>query len=72
LLPTRVVEGCMRDSLRIAKSFRRSRARRYTWEIAREIIGLLGLNPRRKKDRKALKELWDTIYSTARKIAVHQ
>jgi len=71
-LPTRVVKGCMRDALRIAKSFRRSRARQYTWEIAREIIGFLGLNPRKKGDRKIIKEIWDKIYKTARKIAVYQ
>jgi len=71
-LPTRVVKGCMRGALWIAKSFRRSRARQYTWEIAREIIGFLGLNPKRKEDRRALKELWDKIYKTARKIAVYQ
>jgi len=71
-LPTRVIKGCMRDALWIAKSFRRSRARQYTWEVAREIIGFLGLNPRRREDRKALKELWDAIYKTARKIAVYQ
>jgi len=71
-LPTRVVKGCIRDALRIARSFRRSKARQYTWEIAREIIGFLGLNPRRKRDRKAIKELWDVIYKTAREIAVYQ
>jgi len=69
-LPTRVVKGCIRDTLWIAKSFRRSKARQCTWEIAREIIGFLGLNPRRREDRKALKELWYMIYRTARKIAV--
>jgi len=62
----------MRDALWIAKSFRRSKTRQYTWEIAREIIGFLGLNPRRREDRRALKELWDTIYKTAREIAVYQ
>jgi len=71
-LPTRVVKGCMRDALRIARSFRRIKTRQYTWEIAREIIGFLGLNPKRKEDRKILKELWDTIYNTAREIAVYQ
>jgi len=71
-LPTRVVKGCMRDALRIARSFRRSKARQYAWEVAREIIGFLGLNPRKKGDRKVLKELWDVIYKTARKIAVYQ
>jgi len=71
-LPTRAVKGCIRDALWIAKSFRRSRARQYTWEIAREIIGFLGLNPKRKEDRRALKELWDMIYNTARKIATYQ
>jgi len=71
-LPTRVVKGCIRDALWIAKSFRRSRARQYTWEIAREIIGFLGLNPRKRGDRKVLKELWDVIYRTAREIAVYQ
>jgi len=71
-LPTRVIKGCMRDALRIAKSFRRIKTRQYTWEIAREIIGFLGLNPRKKGDRKVLKELWDTIYKTARNIAVYQ
>jgi len=71
-LPTRVVKGCMRDALWIARSFRRSKARQYTWEIAREIIGFLGLNPRRKKDRKILKEMWDAIYKTAREIAIYQ
>jgi len=71
-LPTRVVKGCIRDALRIARSFRRSKTRQYTWEIAREIIGFLGLNPRRKRDRKAIKELWDVIYKTARKIALYQ
>jgi len=71
-LPTRVVKGCMRDALRIAKSFRRSKTRQYTWEIAREIIGFLGLNPKRKKDRKILKEIWDMIYKTAREIATYQ
>jgi len=71
-LPTRVVKGCMRDALRIAKSFRRSKTRQYTWEIAREIIGFLGLNPRRKRDRKVIKEIWDVIYKTAREIAVCQ
>jgi len=71
-LPTRVVKGCMRDALRIARSFRRSKARQYTWEVAREIIGFLGLNPRRKRDRKAIKELWDVVYRTAREIAIYQ
>jgi len=71
-LPTRVVKGCMRDALRISKSFRRSKARQYTWEVAREIICFLGLNPKRKKDRKILKEFWDVIYKTAREIAVYQ
>jgi len=71
-LPTRVVKGCMRDALWIARSFRRSRARQYAWEVAREIIGFLGLNPRRKRDRKAIKELWDVVYRTAREIAVYQ
>jgi len=71
-LPTRVVKGCMRDALWIARSFRRSKTRQYTWEIAREIIGSLGLNPRRKKDRKILKEIWDAIYKTAREIAIYQ
>jgi len=71
-LPTRVVKGCMRDALRIAKSFRRSKTRQYTWEIAREIIGFLGLNPRKRGDRKAIKEMWDAIYKTAREIAVYQ
>jgi len=71
-LPTRVVKGCMRDALWISKSFRRSKTRQYTWEIAREIIGFLGLNPRRKRDRKILKELWDMIYKTAREIAIYQ
>jgi len=71
-LPTRVVKGCMRDALWIARSFRRIKTRQYTWEIAREIIGFLGLNPRKREDRRALKELWDTIYSTAKKIAVYQ
>jgi len=56
-LPTSVVKGCMRDALRIARSFRRIKTKQYTWEIAREIIGFLGLNPRRREDRKALKEL---------------
>jgi len=71
-LPTRVIKGCIRDALWIARSFRRIKTKQYTWEIAREIIGFLGLNPRKKGDRKALKELWDVIYSTARKIAVYQ
>jgi len=71
-LPTRVVKGCIRDALRIARSFRRIKTRQYTWEIAREIIDFLGLNPRRKKDRKAIKEMWDAIYSTAREIATYQ
>jgi len=71
-LPTRVVKGCMRDALWIARSFRRSKARQYTWEIAREIIGFLGLNLKRKKDRKVIKEIWDVIYKTAREIAVYQ
>jgi len=71
-LPTRVVKGCIRDALCIAKSFRRSKARQYAWEVAREIIGFLGLNPRKKGDRKIIKEMWDAIYSTARKIAVYQ
>jgi len=71
-LPTRVVKGCMRDALRISKSFRRSKTRQYTWEVAREIIGFLGLSTRRKKDRKAIKEMWDAIYSTAREIATYQ
>jgi len=53
-LPTRVVKGCIRDALWIARSFRRSRARQYAWEIAREIIGFLGLNPRRREDRKII------------------
>jgi len=70
-LPTRVIKGCIRDALRIARSFRRIKTKQYTWEIAREIIGFLGLNPR-KRDRKALKELWDVIYKTAREIAVYQ
>jgi len=71
-LPTRVVKGRMRDALWIARSFRRIKTRQYTWEVAREIIGFLGLNPRRKRDRKAIKELWDKIYKTAREIAVYQ
>jgi len=71
-LPTRVIKGCMRDALWIAKSFRRPKTRQYTWEIAREIIGFLGLNPRRKRDRKILKEIWDVIYKTTRNIAVYQ
>jgi len=71
-LPTRVVKGCIRDALWIAKSFMRIKTRQYTWEIAREIIGFLGLNPRKKGDRKVLKELWDKIYNTAREIAVYQ
>jgi len=71
-LPTRVVKGCIRDALRIARSFRRSKARQYAWEIAREIIGFLGLNPRKKGDRKIIKEMWDVIYKTAREIAVYQ
>jgi len=71
-LPTRVVKGCMRDALRISRSFRRIKTRQYTWEIAREIIGFLGLNPKRKGDRKVIKELWDVVYRTAREIAVYQ
>jgi len=71
-LPTRVVKGCMRDALRIAKSFRRIKTRQYTWEIAREIIGFLGLNPKRKGDRKVIKEIWDVVYRTAREIAIYQ
>jgi len=71
-LPTRVIKGCIRDALRISKSFRRSKTRQYTWEVAREIIGFLGLNPRKRGDRKIIKEIWDTIYKTARNIAVYQ
>jgi len=71
-LPTRVVKGCMRDALWISKSFRRSKARQYTWEVAREIIGFLGLSPRKRGDRKIIKEMWDAIYKTAREIAVYQ
>jgi len=70
--PTRVVKGCIRDALRIAGSFRRIKTRQYTWEIAREIIGFLGLNPRKKRDRKSIKEIWDVVYRTAREIAVYQ
>jgi len=35
--------------LRISRSFRRSKTRQYTWEIAREIIVFLGLEPKEEE-----------------------
>jgi len=39
--------------------------------MVRKIMGYLDLN-HRKEDRCDMKELWDMIYKTARRIALHQ
>jgi len=69
-LPTMSSKGCMRYAARIARSFGRVKPMQHTREIAWEIIGLLDLNPRRREDRETIKELWDLIYRTARKISI--
>jgi len=69
-LPTRIVKGCYRDAVRIAKSFRSVKTRQYTREIVGEIIEFMDLDP--KRDWRLIKRSQKTIYKVARSIALHQ
>jgi len=55
-LPTMFIIRCIRDAAMIAGYFSGSKDRQHTWEMAGEIIGYLGLKPK-KEDRHVIKEL---------------